>query len=136
MHAIIAIINNGLPRKKSKLNRKLNKKLTKNLFLVIMNVLIKLTQTTQVLKEIKLNYNFSRIGRHRQVWTLGDRAYGAKASGVLTDAGVINSNHTDLVIDKNEARRSRLAAKENLKSIISFLMALLYLGCFFYLIVL
>lgn len=57
---------------------------------------------------LKLNLSAEIADRYH----LSDRAFGAIASGVLADAGFIQSSNTNLIVDKNKARRSRLKKRK------------------------
>lgn len=43
---------------------------------------------------------------------ISDRAFGAIALGVLADVGLIDSKHTDLIIDRSKASRARKAKRK------------------------
>lgn len=53
-------------------------------------------------------------------YALSDRAFAALASGVLSDAGIVNTQNTDFVVDTNKARRARLLKRKSEESKLIF----------------
>lgn len=65
---------------------------------------------------LKLKHSSEMADRYK----LSDRAFGALATSVLVDVGIIEKNNKSLIIDKSKARRSRLRERKIAESNVKF----------------